>query len=187
MVFVRKGGEARAVFVGPWTTAGTARYEEGAEIMWIKFGLGAFMPHMPVGRFPDTETVLPDASSRSFWLKGSAWPFPNHENAETFVERLVRGGVLARDPLIEAVLRGRPQELSPRTVRHRFSRATGLSQNRILQIERAQHAATLLRQGGQISDAVHEAGYFDQSHLTRSLKQWVGRTPAQILRSSGAA
>lgn len=184
MVFVRKDGEARVVFVGPWTTAGVAHYGEGAEILWIKFGLGAFMPHMPVGRFSDKETILPDASSRSFWLKGSAWPFPDHENAETLVARLVRGGVLVRDPLVDAVLRGRPQELSPRTVRHRFLRATGLPQGRIRQIERAQHAAALLRRGRPISDAVHEAGYFDQPHLTRSLKQWVGHTPAQILRKS---
>jgi Helix-turn-helix domain len=185
MVFVKKDGEARVVFVGPWTTAGVAHYEEGAEILWIKFGLGTFMPHLPLGRFSDTETVLPDASSRFFWLKGSAWPFPDHENAETFVDRLVRRGVLVRDPLVDAVLRGRPQELSPRTVRHRFLRATGLTQGRVRQIERAQRAVTLLRRGLPVSDAVHKVGYFDQPHLTRSLKQWIGHTPAQILRSSG--
>jgi len=184
MVFVREGGRARVVFVGPWTTAGIARYREGAEILWVKFKLGVFMPHLPAGRFLDTETLLPGASGRSFWLKGSAWPFPHQGNAETFVERLVRGGVLVRDPLVEDVLRGRPQELSPRTVRHRFLRATGLTQGRVSQIERAQRAAALLRQGGSIPDAVFEAGYFDQPHLTRSLKQWVGHTPAQIARSS---
>ena len=183
MVFVRKGGEARVVFVGPWTTAGITHYAEGAEILWVKFKLGAFMPHLPARRFLDTETVLPDASSRSFWLKGSAWEFPDHENAETFVDRLVRNGVLVRDPLVDAVLQDRPQELSPRTVRHRFSRATGLTHSRICQIQRAQRAATLLQRGKPISDALHEVGYFDQSHLTRSLKQWIGHTPAQILRS----
>ena len=81
MVFARKDGGARVVFVGPWTTAGVTYYDEGAEILWIKFGLGTFMPHLPARRFLDTETILPDAASRSFWLKGSAWQFPNHENA----------------------------------------------------------------------------------------------------------
>ncbi len=184
MVFARKDGEARVVFVGPWTTAGVTRYDEGAEILWIKFGLGTFMPHLPARRFLDKETILPDAASRSFWLKGSAWQIPDHDNAETFVDRLVRNGVLVRDPLVDAVLRDRPQELSPRTVRHRFLRATGFTQSRIRQIERAQQAATLLQRGNPISDAVHEVGYFDQPHLTRSLKQWIGLTPAQILRSS---
>ena len=184
MVFVREGGGTRVVFVGPFTTAGITRYREGAEILWVKFALGAFMPHLPAGRFLDTETLLPGASGRSFWLKGSTWGFPDHENAETFVERLVRGGVLVRDPLVEDVLRGRPQELSPRTVRHRFLRATGLTRGSVRQIERAQRSAALLRQGGSIQDVVFEAGYFDQPHLTRSLKRWVGYTPAQVVRSS---
>ena len=184
MVFVKKDGESQAVFVGPWTTTGVAHFKKGAEILWIKFGLGTFMPHMPLGKFSDAETVLPDASSRSFWLKGSAWELPGHENAETLVERLVRGGVLVRDPLVDAALRGRPQDLSPRTVRHRFLRATGLTRGRIHQIERAHEAAALLQRGRPISDAVHELGYYDQPHLTRSLKRWVGHTPAQILRTS---
>ena len=185
MVFVKKDDEARVVFVGPWTTAGVAHYDKGAEILWIKFTLGTFMPHLPAGRFLNTETVLPGASSRSFWMKGSAWEFPDHENAETLVDRLVRSAVLVRDPLVDAVLRGRPQGLSPRTVRYRFLRATGLSQSRIRQIERAQQAATLIRRGHPISDAVQKVGYFDQPHLTRSLKQWIGHTPARILRASG--
>jgi hypothetical protein len=184
MVFAKKDGEVRVVFVGPWTTTGVAHYAEGAEILWIKYKLGAFMPHLPAGRFLDTETVLPGTSSRSFWLKGSAWEFPDYENVETFVDRLVRKGVLICDPLVNAVLRDRSQGLSPRTVRHRFLRATGLSQSRIRQIERAQQAATLLQRGNPISDVVHEVGYCDQPHLTRSLKEWIGHTPAQILRSS---
>jgi hypothetical protein len=184
MVIVRQNGDARVVFVGPWTTAGVAYYTEGAEIVWIKFKLGTFMPHLPARDFLDTETILPEASSRSFWLKGSAWQYPDHENAETFVDGLVRNDVLVRDPLVNAALRGQPQELSSRTVRHRFLRATGLTQGRIRQVERAQQAAKLLRQGKPISDAVFDAGYFDQPHLTRSLRQWVGHTPAQIVRSS---
>jgi hypothetical protein len=184
MVFVSKDGEARVVFVGPWTTAGFTYYAAGAEILWVKFKLGAFMPHLPTSNFRDAETILPEAASRSFWLKGSAWRFPDHENAETFVEKLVRNDVLVRDPLVEAVLRGQEQGLSARTVRHRFLRATGLTQSRIRQVQRAQRAAALLRQGKPIFDAVYEVGYFDQPHMTRSLKQWVGHTPAQVVRLS---
>jgi hypothetical protein len=170
------------VFVGPWTTAGNTYYTEGAEILWVKFRLGAFMPHLPARRFLDVEMILPEAARRSFWLKGSAMQFPDYENAETFVSRLVHDGVLVRDPLVNAVLQDRPQDLSPRTVRHRFLRATGLNQSHIRQVERAQHAAELLRRGVSIPDAVYEVGYFDHPHLTRSLKQWVGHTPAQIVR-----
>ena len=184
MVIVRQDSSARLLVVGPWTTAGIASWTEGAEILWVKFTLGTFMPHLPARNVLDTETILPEAASRSFWLKGSAWQFPDHENAETFVERLVRNDVLVRDPVVNAALQHQPQGLSSRTVRHRFLRATGLPQSRIRQIERAQRAAALLQQGVSIPDAVYEVGYFDQPHLTRSLKQWVGHTPAQIARLS---
>jgi AraC-like DNA-binding protein len=39
-------------------------------------------------------------------------------------------------------------------------------------------------QGVSILDAVHQAGYFDQPHLTRSLKHFIGLTPAQIIDQS---
>ena len=30
--------------------------------------------------------------------------------------------------------------------------------------------------------AAHQAGYYDQAHLTRSLKRWIGQTPARVGR-----
>lgn len=181
MVLRRLNGNVELLVVGPWTNAGVVSWTEGAKLLWIKFKLGTFMSHLPPRDFRDVETILPGATSKSFWLNGSAWQFPDHENVDTFVDRLVRGGVLARDPVVNAVLQDQPQGLSSRTVRHRFLRATGLSQNHIRQVERAQRAAALLRQGVSISDTVYEVGYFDQPHLTRSLKQWTGHTPAQLI------
>ena len=187
LVVVRQAGTARALAVGPLTGAGVASWEAGADIIWIRFALGTFMPHVPTRNLLDTETVLSDATSKSFRLGGSAWPFPNHENAETLVERLVREGVLARDPVVGAAADGRPlRGLSPRTLRHRFLRATGLAQGAVLQVERANRAAARLRRGVPIPDVVYEEGYFDQSHMTRSLKRWVGRTPARIATATGS-
>ena len=57
-----------------------------------------------------------------------------------------------------------------------------MTHSTIRQIERARHAANLLKQGVSILDTVPEAGYFDQAHLTRSLKYLIGQTPAQIIR-----
>lgn len=182
MVFVKLNGSVLPIFVAPLTTAGVVSYTEGVEILWIKFKLGTFMPHLPVRKFLDQETILPEATNRSFWLKGSAWQFPDFENVETFIDRLVRNDVLVRDPVVNAALQDQLSRVPSRTVRHRFLQATGLSQNQIRQIERARHAAALLTQGVSILDTVHTAGYFDQPHLTRSLKQWVGHTPAQIVR-----
>jgi len=92
--------------------------------------------------------------------------------------------LLVRDPVVQAVLQGQLQELSVRAVQYRFLQATGLTHRTVQQIERAQHAMTLLRQGASIPDTVYQAGYFDQPHLTRALKRFVGQTPAQIARMS---
>jgi AraC-like DNA-binding protein len=184
MVFVSVNGSRMPIFVGPLTSAGVVPFGEEAEILWIKFRLGSFMPHLPVRDFLDVETTLPGASSRSFWLKGSAWEVPDYDNAEAFVDRLVREDVLVCDPVVDEALQGHLKGMPARTVRQRFLRATGLSQGHIYQIERAKQAAGLLQRGVSILDTVFEAGYYDQPHLTRSLQRWIGRTPAQILRSS---
>ena len=181
MVIVKHNDRTQLLIVGPWTTAGVASWGENAEIVWIRFKLGAFMPHLLTRNFLDSETTLPDAINKSFWLNGSVWQIPDHENADTFIDRLVREAVLVYDPIVTAVLQGHPHDLSARTVRHRFLQATGLTHSHIYQMARAQRAAELLEGGTSILDTVNEAGYFDQPHLTRSLKRWVGYTPAQII------
>ena len=101
-----------------------------------------------------------------------------------FVDRLVRRGILVRDPVIEAVMHGRTPDVPIRSLQHRFSRATGLARKTIQQIERARSAVSLLERGTPVADAALELGYFDQAHLTNSLKRFVGRTPARIARRS---
>ena len=185
MVFSKWNGCVYPLVVGPWSTSGVVTYGEGAEILWIKFKLGTFMPHLPTRKMLNTETLLPTATNQSFWLHGSAWQFPDFENVETFVDRLVREDALVSDPVVIAALQDqlKPEAVSARTVRHRFLQATGLSQNHIYQFKRAKQAAALLEQGVPILDTVYEAGYFDQPHLTRSLKRFIGKTPAQQLVS----
>ncbi|MGZ3582259.1 MAG: helix-turn-helix domain-containing protein [Ktedonobacterales bacterium] len=184
MVVVRYEGNTRLVVSGPWTKAGILSYPEGVELVWIKFALGTFMPYMLAQDRLDQEVSLPEAAYRSFLLNGSAWQFPDYENVETFVDRLVRGHTLVRDPVVHAALQEQPLEVASRTVRHRFKQSTGLTRSYIQQVERAQRAAALLQQGVSIPDAVYQAGYFDQPHLTRSLKHYVGHTPAEIVRMS---
>jgi AraC-like DNA-binding protein len=184
LVFIRYSGGRQALVVGPLTSSGTAAWGEGAEILWIKLKLGAFMPHLPARDHLNSEQALPQASDQRFWLRGSALQFPDYENVETFIDRLVRQEDLVRDPVVSAALQDESLEMSPRTVRHRFLQATGQTQNHIRQYERAIKAASLLRHGVSILDTVFEAGYFDQPHMTRSLKQFVGYTPAQIARDS---
>jgi AraC-like DNA-binding protein len=156
----------------------------GGEWFGIIFKYGAFMPHLPVASLVDGELDLPDASSKSFWLNGSVWQFPTYENADTFVDQLVRENLLDCDPIIEPVLHGESQDLSPRSIQRRVLQATGLTKSSIWQIERARYATMLLQAGVSIFDTVEQAGYADQAHLTRSLKHLIGKTPAQIINKS---
>ncbi len=156
-----------------------------AEIEWvgIDFKLGTFMPHIPPTSIVDWNRTLPQAAEHAFWLGDSAWQFPNYDNADTFVDPLVKKGLLTNDPTVTAIHQGLSPKMSLRSVQYRFLSSTGLSHRTIRQIERARYAATLLKQGVSINDTVYEAGYSDQAHLTRSLKHFIGYTPAEILNT----
>jgi hypothetical protein len=173
-------GKTSIALRGPETKATTVPVPQYAEFFGIIFKLGAFMPDIPISQLVDGDALLPDASSQSFWLKGAAWQLPTYENAETFVNRLVREGLLVREPIVEDVVHGYLPDMSRRSIQRRFLRATGLTYRAMAQTERARRAALLLRSGISILDTVHELGYFDQSHLTNSLKHFIGQTPAQL-------
>jgi AraC-like DNA-binding protein len=182
LVVTRQVGKVWITVRGPETKAAPAPIPEDAEFFGIIFKLGTYMPHFPARILVDSETNLPEAKNKSFWLHSSAWQFPDFDNADTFVERLVRQGLLVHDPVVDAVLRGNEQALSRRSVQYRFAKVTGVSYKIIQQIERARRAMVLLEQGASILDTVYQLGYFDQAHITNSLKRFIGKTPAQIAR-----
>ncbi len=182
MVVTKYQGRTSLTIRGPETKVTPAFSPPDAECYGIVFKPGAFMPLFPASMVIDRRDVyLPPASSQSFWLNSSAWQFPNFENADTFVNRLVREKLLVYDPLIDIVLRKKSHDLSERTIQRRFLQATGLSHNMIFQIKRARYATRLLEQGLPILDVVETVGYSDQPHLTRALKSLMGKTPAQII------
>lgn len=183
MVFATSGGRTVITARGPETRASEAEFPADTKFFGIVFELGAFMPHLPIKTLVDRrDATLPEASRNSFWLHGSAWEVPTFENADVFVARLIRRGILSRDPVVEAAIRGNKPGVSIRSLQYRFSRATGLTHKAIRQIERARGAVTLLERGRSISDVAFDLGYFDQAHLANSLKRFVGRTPAQVAR-----
>lgn len=185
LVFVREHGRTHALATGPLPTSGIASWGDGGEILWIKLRLGVFMPHMPTRNLLDNEIELPGTFSNHFWLRDSSWELPSFENADTFVNNLVKQEILAQDLLVNEALKGAKTDVSPRTLRHRFLRSTGMSRTYLEQMSRAQEAAAMLGRGASIMDTVFDLGYYDQPHLNRSLKQFIGYTPGQILRETG--
>jgi hypothetical protein len=181
MVVTRHGGETFLTLRGPETKVTTAVCPADGEWLGIRFKLGTFMPQLPPGCLRDrADVTLPDATMHSFWLNGSAWDYPTFENAETFVKKLVTRSIVVHDAAVDAALHDEPRALCLRSEQRHFLHATGVTRNTVRQIERARYAANLLRQGVAILDAVYLAGYFDQAHLTRSLKHRIGQTPKEI-------
>jgi len=183
MVVTKLGSKEFLTLRGPETTATTLDCPAAGEWVAIRFKLGTYMPRFLPGSLRDHKDVtLPPATSRSFWLNGSAVQYPSFDNAETFVGGLAKSGVLSRDPMVEDTLLGRLGEPSLRSAQRHFLKSTGLTYSTFRQIERARYATILLREGVSILDVVSRLGYFDQAHLTRSLRRFIGETPTKIIQ-----
>lgn len=183
MAITRLRGRIYLTIRGPETKATIEDCPSDGEWLGIRFKLGTFMPKLPVHRLIDRQDVdLPSLSPRSFWLEGDAWEFPSFDNAESFVARLIKKGLITRDGAVQAALNGDEVALSLRSIQRHFRMATGMTQATFRGITRARYATQLLRRGVSILDTVHEAGFFDQSHMARSIRQLIGQTPADVMR-----
>jgi len=182
IVITKVNGKTSLTLRGPETVASLAPIPVDAEIFGIIFKPGTFLPKLPMKNLVDASIDLPEECHCSVYLCDESWEIPTYDNADTFLKRLEREGLIYREPLVEAVLKNQLTDVSQRTIQRRFLAATGLTLSTYDGIERAKHAISLLEQGMSILDTVYEAGYADQPHLTRSLKHFAGRTPAEIIK-----
>lgn len=186
IVFWRQQGAVHAAVRGPETVVTSVDIDGEAESWGITFAHGSSMPHLPPARLVDSFAISPHATAARFVLGGDEWPIPDYDSAEQFAGRLVRAGVLVRDPLVDEVVAGAPAEIGARTVQRRVAAATGLTQGSIRQIERARQAAVLLGEGYTPLQVVERLGYYDQPHLARSLQRFIGRTATELRRPQPA-
>lgn len=188
IVVSRLQGKSFLTLRGPETVPTALDCPAEGEWIAIRFKAGAFMPAFLPGSLSDRRDVtLPAAARHSFWMNGSALDYPDFDNAETFVLHLAKSGVLVRDSIVGDTLRRQTEresasELSLRSMQRHFLRSTGITYATFRQIERARSATILLREGVPILDVVSAAGYFDQAHLTRSLRRFIGQTPIEIMQ-----
>ena len=167
---------------GPVTQATLMECPPDGEWLGIRFRPGTYFPRLPTSALLNHQDLnLPVLRDEHFWFSGLTWEIPTYDNAEDFVIRLARAVVIARDHIIDAAVAGDDGLMSQRSVQRHFLRATGMTLGNFKQIDRARYAASLLTSGHSILDATFEAGYFDQAHLTRSMKQLIGVTPAKLV------
>ncbi|WP_189454363.1 helix-turn-helix domain-containing protein [Cognatilysobacter bugurensis] len=106
---------------------------------------------------------------------------------------------VARDPMIAArrdhlarlaeMALARPERvsteraLSTRQFERRFSSAFGISPHRFRMIHRLRLSlADLVAEKAVNVELANQHGFYDQAHLGRDMRRWVGRTPGEIRR-----
>lgn len=183
LVVTRLPGFLAVTLRGPVSRGTPVECPPDGEWLAIRFRLGTYLPRIPTAALIDHQDMqLPVLTNGGFWFGGLTWEIPDYETAETFVARLARAGVIARSHAADAAVEGDVDWMSRRSVQRHFRRVTGMTFSTHQQIQRARHAASLLVGGSSILDATFAAGYFDQAHLTRSVKHLIGMTPARLLR-----
>ena len=98
IVVTRHRDSTRLTVRGPETNATIVPIPQDVEFFGIEFRLGTFMPTLPPRQLVDRSLDLPLVSPNSFWLDGATWELPRYDNADVFVDRLARAGLLVHDP-----------------------------------------------------------------------------------------
>ena len=188
LVFWQQEGRAYAAVSGPESRTGTAPVPDGATFVGIQFAVGTSLRMTDTRALVDAGIALPDTSPRSFWLDGFRWETPCAADAEALVDRLVRHEVVVRDPVVTEVMNGRGiPVVTDRTIERRFRTSTGFSRGSVRQIGRARAAAERLASGDVVGEVVSHLGYYDEPHLARALRRYVGRTASQLRDGTGGA
>lgn len=182
LVFWEQHDTAHAAVVGPETRSDTVAVPVEANYVGIQFAVGVSLRATATPDLVDGGIILPDTTHRTFRLDGARWEIPSPDDAEALADRLLRDGAIVRDPLVADVMRGRRPPVADRTVERRFRMATGLTQGAVRQIGRARSAALLLHSGALESQVVAALGYYDEPHLARALRRYVGHTAGQLRR-----
>ena len=183
VVIFRNRSGATVLLTGTTTRPVTSINRPGDELLCISFKPGGYMPRFAPVRMRDRAITLPNPNRYSLRLGSEVLEIPTFENADDFVAKLSKAGLLAHDSLVDSVISGDPRAASIRSLQRHFLMATGLTLSFHRQIERARRAVEFLREGRAAVDVALEAGYADQSHMINSLKAITGQTPSQIVKS----
>ncbi|MFG2169379.1 helix-turn-helix transcriptional regulator [Micromonospora chersina] len=177
LILSRAQGRLLAGLRGPETRATTAPVPPGTEFLGVRFALGAVLRPHPAASIVDGYVPFPVTESGRIVIGGEGWEAPTFDNVEHFVRRLQAAGLLVRSGLGDEERVTGPTE---RTRQRRYRALTGLSRTAVRQIDRANAAATMLRDGLDWRTAVETLGYFDQAHLAHALRRYVGYTAGEL-------
>lgn len=180
LVCLKRKGVTRLLLSGPTSKVYVEPFEEGDEALTIRLRTGVYLPYMAGTKLTDVDTFLPNAGGKHFWLHSTSIAFPTFDNAEIFVDYLVKKGLLSRNIPLENALQNQPLSTTIRTLQRHSLATSGLTMNRIRQIKRAEQARNLLATDHSLTQVAYDVGYSNSGHMTIAFKQFFGRTPSAL-------
>jgi len=182
IAIIKRGDETMVLRTGLTTQPVIYEHEAGDEQLVISFKPHSFMPLMPGDIMRDEGVVLEKFGNRGFWIGTDVREIPTIENADVFVERLARDGIVDSNELVASVVEGQPRAMTERTLQRHFLKTTGLTYKHFTLVQRAQKAVAMLQMGRPAVDVALALGFSDQAHMINSLKAIMGQTPKEIVR-----
>lgn len=186
IAIIQRDGHRQVLRTGLTTRPVGFDYEDGDELLVISFKPHSFMPLMPGEVMRDEGVMLEGFGPGGFWIGTDVREIPTFENADVFVEHLVRDGIVGNNELVASVVDGHPKAMSERTLQRHFLKTTGLTYKHFTLVQRAQKAMGLLQLGRPSVEVALALGFSDQAHMINSLKAIMGQTPKQIVRAAAS-
>jgi hypothetical protein len=181
LVFIQSAHGRRAIQTGLTTRPVRLWHSEGEQILAISFKASVNIATVDPVASLDKGYLL-ESDRKKFSVAGKVFEIPTFNNADVFVDRLVRAGLLRANRAVQSILDGEAIAMSERTLQRQFKVTTGITYKRFTMIERARLASEKLRKGESAQNVVHALGFYDQAHLINSLRDIIGQTPSQLDR-----
>ncbi len=180
IVLIQSDGSRNMMLTGQATEAAEVPYTAGTSSVVISFAAGAYLPDYPGSKMLNLFEVLPSLDNDHFMIAGHTFQFPEYDTAEVLVTEMITAEILKMDTVVAAILGGDTKALSDRAKQRHFLQTTGLTRKSLEQIRRAQEAVALLQAGQKPIDVAADAGFADQSHLSKSLKKIMRASPSNV-------
>lgn len=181
IIISKKAGLTSVTINGVGKSASQVPYEAGIESIGIALKPGVFLRDLNGKDIVDSQHTITHESESYVRIGGELFKIPDFASVEVFIDELATSNILRVNNIVSSFNHGDKKGFSDRSLRRHTLQTTGLSPYFFHQIQRAQNATQLLQQGMSIAQAASEAGYTDQAHMTKAVKQLIGRTPAQII------
>lgn len=172
VVFFEYAGVQRITIVGPRTLPGEAPFRAGEYIWGVVFQGDTLLTSFTKRELLNHVIQVPITDGQCT-IGGEKCTIPQYDRLDTFVDQLVRSGIISTAPIAAVSHRDRQRKVK---------RYTGLTPKQIEQAMRVDQALELLNQPLALSAIAAQSGFADQPHMNRDFLRFTGYTPRELRR-----